>query len=395
MNPALAIDLGFTSTEVAFFDEQGPVAIPLRGSPILLALNAEGMGLPSVVTVTTGGEVVAGQEAEAQFVNAPARTLTGVTRAIALEFDALSSARPAAWAGIEFAMSSDGGVALQVDGNVYPPERLCAVLIEAARLGSARYLRVVPEAGFIALPGAMSKRGRAVVAAAASAAGLDLRGIIPSVAAIGLALAATPATGPYRAAICRMGGGSFDVALAEVEHSRVRLLSHRFGARGGVDLDTAIADWVVSKVMAAHNVDLRGDRAAHRRLVKVAEEVKRELSRAEQTSINLPFVSFGPRGPVNVDENFTRADLDALARPICDGMVAEAREALRESGAGSVDHVVLVGGMCQVRALRAGLKEVFGGAPLADFQPVGAIARGLALHAAGADRSLSIPRLAT
>jgi molecular chaperone DnaK len=381
---SLAIDLGFRTTEVAVLDGDRPAAVPLRGSVILRALAAGGAGLPTVVHGTPGGDLVAGEEAEAQLINKPRSTVAGVSRLLGLDHERLAAHRPALWSGLAFRRANDGSVEVEIDGKAHGAEALCAAVLRRVKQGAEASLGVPVDAATIAVSAGTSEKGRAALAAAAGAAGLELRGLVEAPAAIARAWWASRPAGSARerVAVVRMGGGSTDLALASVGAEGVDLLARRSEPElGGTDLDSRVAEWVADRVHAGSGVDLRKEPASMRRLARVGEEVRITLSSRESEEMSLPFLSMGPKGPVNVAELLTQSTLEGLVRDLVERVLAHARALAGDVALGGrpVDQLILVGGTTRMPLLRRELEAVFGGPAAEDFDDLGAIARGAAL----------------
>lgn len=380
----LAIDLGFRTTEVAVLEGDRPVAIPLRGSVILQALAQGGAGLPTVVHVTPGGDLVAGEEAEAQLVNKSRSTVAGVPRLLGLEHEALAAHRPAIWSGLAFTRANDGSVEVDIDGKTHGVVALCAAVLRRVKQGAEAALGAQVDAATIAVSAGMSERGRAALADAAAAAGLELRGVVEAPAAIARAWWASRPAGAARErlAVVRIGAGSADLALASVGAEGVDMLARRSEPElGGADLDSRIAEWVAERVLAESGVDLRKEPASMRRLARVGEEVRITLSSRDSEQMSLPFLSMGPKGPVSVAEELTQSTLEGLVRDLVERLVAHARALAGDSALEGrpVDQLILVGGATRMPLLRRELEAAFGRPATAGFDDVGAIARGTAL----------------
>lgn len=394
---SLAIDLGFRTTELAVLDGDRPVAIPLRGSVILQALAAAGAGLPAVVHVTPGGDLVAGVEAEAQLVNKPRSTVAGVPRLLGLDHEALAAHRPAIWSGLAFTRAADGSVELEIEGKTHDTTTLCAAVLRRVKQGAEAALGAPADTATIAVSAGMSEKGRAALADAAAAAGLELRGVVEAPTAIARAWWASRPAGSARErlAVVRVGGGSSDLALASVGAEGVDMLARRSEPElGGADLDSRIAEWVAERVQAQSGIDLREEPASMRRLAKVGEEVRITLSSRESEQMNLPFLSMGPKGPVSVAEVLTRSALEGLVRDFVERLLAHARALAGDVALAGrpVDQLLLVGGVTRMPLLRRELEAAFGRPATEDFDDVGAIARGTALIGGDASASGKRPR---
>jgi molecular chaperone DnaK len=402
-SPTLAIDLGFCTTELAVLEGGRPVALPLRGSVILRALGSPGAGLPSVAHVTSGGELVVGEEALAQLVNKPRSTLLGVPRLLGLSPEALTGGELAWWSGLALRAEPDGSVVLDVDGKTHGATALVAALLRRAREGAEAQLGVAVDAAVIAVDGAMSKRARAALADASRAAGLAVRAVVEAPLAVAHAYRVNRGAeraGRERVAVVRFGGGSVDVALLSVSAEGVDLDAQRSEPTlGGAELDSLIAAWLVERTLAASAVDLRREPASMRRLAKVAEEARISLSTRESAELGLPFLSMGPKGPVHVAEVLTRTAFEELAREPLERVLAHARALAAEARLEGrpVDRLLLVGGVTRAPLVRRELEAAFGRAAeqTEGFEPVGAIARGAALFGAlstGEPRPVKAPR---
>lgn len=378
----IAIDLGTSTTHVAYVENRKPAVVP----PGMIWAPEGARGTPAVVTITDAGALVVGRDAERQLVNRPACTVAGVKRLLGLPADAPAAGHLVASAGLELSTAADGIVQVHVGGRMYGGAELCAPLLAAMKAEAQPYLPTPIEDAVLVVPAGIGVPPQQAYAEAARLAGLRVAATVSEPVAVLLAYAsARPARARrQRVAVCHLGAGTFHVAVAALGKDRVELQALRgHAALGGADLDARVVDWIVAQTRAARDADLTSDFAAMRRLWVAAARTRHDLSLRASADISLPFLTSGPQGPVHVELTLTRTQLEELTGELTDATLAHCRDTLVEAGRGTLDALLLVGGVTAMPRIREQVTALFGIEPVAGFEASEAAVRGAAVVAGG------------
>jgi len=351
MAKIVGIDLGTTNSVVAVMEGSEPTIIPL----------AEGSRLcPSVVGFNKSGERLVGQLAKRQAISNPDRTIASIKRQ----------------------MGKDYKVA--IDGKQYTPQEISAMILQKLKNDAEAYLGERVTQAVITVPAYFSDAQRQATKDAGTIAGLEVLRIINEPTAAALAYGIDKEN-LHTVLVWDLGGGTFDVSILELDDGVFEVKATSGDTMlGGDDWDQRVMEWLVEAFRKEHGIDLRRDRMAMQRLKEAAEKAKIELSSVVQTNINLPFLSSTPDGPVHLDINLTRAQLEAMTDDLLEKMVRPTRQALADAKMepGDIDRILLVGGSTRMPAVQALVQKMFGREPHKGVNPDEVVAAGAAIQAA-------------
>jgi molecular chaperone DnaK len=349
MSKIIGIDLGTTNSCVAVMEGGKPVVIP----------NQEGSRTtPSVVAFTKTGERLVGEPAKRQAVTNADRTIASIKRH----------------------MGSDYKVS--IDGKSYTPQEISAMILQKLKADAEAYLGEKVSEAVITVPAYFNDAQRQATKDAGKIAGLDVKRIInePTAAALAYGLDNEK---EQKIMVYDLGGGTFDVSLIEIGDGVIEVLSTNGDTRlGGDDFDNRISSWLVDEFKKAEGVDLSGDKMAMQRLKEAAEKVKKELSTATTTNINLPFITANAEGPKHLDMNLSRAKFDELTHDLVERTGVPVQNALRDGGVttSELGKVLLVGGSTRMIAAQDKVKQMSGKEPSKSLNPDECVAIGAAIQ---------------
>jgi molecular chaperone DnaK len=353
MARAVGIDLGTTNSVVAVLE---------GGEPTVIA-NAEGARTtPSVVAFAKNGEVLVGQSAKNQAVTNVDRTIRSVKR--------------------EMGTSWTTG---QIDGKGYTPQEISARVLQKLKRDAETYLGEPVTEAVITVPAYFEDAQRQATKEAGEIAGLNVLRIVNEPTAAALAYGLDKGETEQTILVFDLGGGTFDVSLLEIGDGVIEVKSTAGDNKlGGDDWDQKVVDHLVKTFNAANGIDLSKDKLASQRLREAAEKAKIELSGAQSTNINLPYITAGAEGPLHLDVTITRAEFQRMTQDLLDRTKAPFNQAIRDAGVkvGDIDHVVLVGGSTRMPAVSDLVRELTGGKePNKGVNPDEVVAVGAALQA--------------
>ena len=351
MARAVGIDLGTTNSVVAVLEGGEPTVIP----------NAEGSRTtPSVVAFAKGGEVLVGEVAKRQAVTNVDRTIRSVKRHMGTDWN------------------------VDIDGKKYTPQEISARVLMKLKRDAEAYLGEPVTNAVITVPAYFSDAERQATKEAGEIAGLTVDRIVnePTAAALAYGL---EKDGEQTILVFDLGGGTFDVSLLEIADGVFDVKATKGDNRlGGDDWDQRIVDWLVTQFKNANGIDLSKDKMARQRLQEAAERAKIELSSAQETQINLPYITAGAEGPLHLDEKLSRAEFQRMTQDLLDrcrnpfnAVIADANTSVSK-----IDHVILVGGSTRMPAVVDLVKELTGGKePNKGVNPDEVVALGASLQA--------------
>lgn len=376
MAKVLGIDLGTTNTCVAAMD---------GGTPRVLANRAGYTTTPSVIAVTEDGRRLVGQLAERQAVTNPTNTVYATKRLLGRAWDSDEAAHIRKTAAYELCEGPSGEVQVKLAGEVLSiPELSSYVLQEARVIGEAFFGETVDKA-VVTVPAYFNDRQRLAVQQAGKIAGLDVLRVLnePTAAAIAYGFSAE---NEQVIAVYDLGGGTFDISIVAAKGGgRFEVLGTTGDDfLGGEDFDERIVDWLSRAFSAEHGVDIYESPTALQRLRQAARAAKVELSSVAFTEIKLPFLmEEGPDGPVHMQYEVGREDLERLTEDLVERTMESCERALSFAGLdpSSVHEVVLVGGMTRMPAVQGAVSEYFGRAPCKGVHPDEVVALGAAVLA--------------
>src|SRR5881227_3680445 len=361
MGKTIGIDLGTTNSCMAVLEGGEPTVIE----------NAEGgRTTPSVVAFTQSGERLVGTVAKRQAVTNPQNTVFSIKRFMGrkeAEVREEESIVP-----YKVVSGQNGDARVEAGGKQYSPPEISAMILGKLKADAEAYLGETVDAAVITVPAYFNDDQRQATKDAGKIAGLDVKRIINEPTAASLAYGLDKET-DQTILVFEIGGGVFEVKSTSGDNHL-----------GGDNWDKAIVDWLAAEFKRDQGIDLTSDPMALQRLYEAAEKAKIELSSAQETQINLPFITADASGPKHLDVRLTRAKLNELASPLVDRVVAPVRQALddaKEKGAATIDHVVLVGGMTRMPAVQEKVKELTGKEPHRGVNPDEVVAVGAAIQA--------------
>ncbi|NYT67867.1 molecular chaperone DnaK [Pusillimonas noertemannii] len=379
MSKIIGIDLGTTNSCVAVLD----------GGKVRIIENAEGTRTtPSIVAYLQDGEVLVGAAAKRQAVTNPANTLYAVKRLIGRKFDEKAVQKDIDLMPYKIIKAENGDAWVEAQGKKLAPPQVSADVLRKMKKTAEDYLGEEVTEAVITVPAYFNDSQRQATKDAGRIAGLDVKRIINEPTAAALAFGMDKAEkGDRKIAVYDLGGGTFDISIIEIAdvdgEKQFEVLSTNGDTfLGGEDFDQRIIDYIISEFQKESGVDLSKDVLALQRLKESAEKAKIELSSAQQTEINLPYITADASGPKHLNLKITRAKLEALVEELIERTIEPCRTAIKDAGikAGEIDDVILVGGMTRMPKVQEKVKEFFGKEPRKDVNPDEAVAAGAAIQ---------------
>lgn len=378
MAKVIGIDLGTTNSCVAVMDGGTPKVIE----------NSEGARTtPSIVAFTKDGERLIGQPAKRQAVTNPDNTIFAVKRLIGRRFDDPLTQKDTELVPYTITKGKNGDAWVKAGGQDYSPSQISAFTLQKMKETAEAYLGETVTQAVITVPAYFNDAQRQATKDAGQIAGLEVLRIINEPTAAALAYGLDKQDGKT-IAVYDLGGGTFDISILEIGDGVFEVKSTNGDTfLGGEDFDTALVEFLADKFKSKENMDLRGDKLALQRLKEAAEKAKIELSSAQTTEINLPFITARMEGgsttPLHLVETITRADLEKLVAGLIQRTLDPCKKALADAGlsAKDIDDVVLVGGMTRMPKVREVVKDFFGKDPHTGVNPDEVVAMGAAIQA--------------
>jgi molecular chaperone DnaK len=376
----IGIDLGTTNSCVAVMEGGKPRVIE----------NSEGdRTTPSIVAFTKDGEVLVGQSAKRQAVTNPHNTLYAVKRLIGRRFDDAVVKKDIDIVPYKIVKADNGDAWVEVDGKKMAPPEISARVLQKMKKTAEDYLGEPVTEAVITVPAYFNDSQRQATKDAGRIAGLDVKRIINEPTAAALAYGLDKKRGDQKVAVYDLGGGTFDISIIEIaevdgEHQFEVLATNGDTFLGGEDFDVRLMNYLADTFKKDSGVDLRNDPLALQRLKEAAEKAKIELSSAQQTEINLPYITADASGPKHLNIKLTRAKLESLVEDLITRTLEPCRIALKDAGlsASQIDEVILVGGQTRMPKVQEAVKDFFGKEPRKDVNPDEAVAVGAAIQAA-------------
>ncbi|MCZ2815797.1 molecular chaperone DnaK [Modestobacter sp. VKM Ac-2984] len=353
MARAVGIDLGTTNSVVSVLE---------GGEPTVIANSEGARTTPSVVAFAKNGEVLVGQSAKNQAVTNVDRTIRSVKREIGTTWK-----------------TGD------IDGKQYTPQEISARVLQKLKRDAETYLGEPVTEAVITVPAYFEDAQRQATKEAGEIAGLNVLRIVNEPTAAALAYGLDKGETEQTILVFDLGGGTFDVSLLEIGDGVIEVKSTAGDNKlGGDDWDERVVKHLVQTFNAQSGIDLAKDKLAMQRLREAAEKAKIELSGAQSTNVNLPYITAGADGPMHLDVTITRAEFQRLTQDLLDRTKAPFNQAIRDAGVkvGDIDHVVLVGGSTRMPAVTELVRELTGGKePNKGVNPDEVVAVGAALQA--------------
>ena len=374
MGKVIGIDLGTTNSCVAVMEGSKPKVIE----------NAEGARTtPSMVAFTKDGERLVGQPAKRQAVTNPDNTVFAVKRLIGRRFDDPVTKKDMALVPYHIVKGGNGDAWVKAGGEDYSPSQVSAFILQKMKETAESYLGETVTQAVITVPAYFNDAQRQATKDAGKIAGLEVLRIINEPTAAALAYGLEKNDGKT-IAVYDLGGGTFDVSILEIGDGVFEVKSTNGDTfLGGEDFDAKIVDSLADGFKKDEGIDLRSDRLALQRLKEAAEKAKIELSSAQATEVNLPFITADQNGPKHLVKTITRADLEKLVGDLVARTMEPCRKALKDAGLDKdkIDEVVLVGGMTRMPLVREEVKKFFGKEPHTGVNPDEVVAMGAAIQA--------------
>ncbi|MBD1151960.1 molecular chaperone DnaK [Pelagibacterales bacterium SAG-MED22] len=374
MSKIIGIDLGTTNSCVAI----------MEGTQAKVLENAEGARTtPSVVAFTDESEKLIGQPAKRQAVTNPENTIFAVKRLIGRNFEDPTVKKDVEAAPFKIINSEKGDAWIEAKGEKYSPSQISAFILQKMKETAEKYLGQAVTKAVITVPAYFNDAQRQATKDAGKIAGLEVLRIINEPTAASLAYGLDKKQNK-KIAVYDLGGGTFDVSILELGDGVFEVKSTNGDTfLGGEDFDNAVVDYLVSEFKKDNGIDLKSDKLALQRLKEAAEKAKIELSSAEQTDINLPFITADKTGPKHINLKMTRAKLEALVEDLIARTIPPCKTALKDAGmsASEIDEVVMVGGMTRMPKVLEEVKNFFGKDPNKSVNPDEVVAMGAAIQA--------------
>jgi molecular chaperone DnaK len=380
MAKVIGIDLGTTNSCVAV----------MEGDKVKVIENSEGKRTtPSIVAITEEGEVLVGEAAKRQAVTNPENTIYEVKRLIGRKYDDAEVQKDLKHVPYKVVKAENGDAWVEVRDKKYSAQQISAFILQKMKKTAEDYLGETVSEAVITVPAYFNDAQRQATKDAGRIAGLEVKRIINEPTAAALAFGEDNKPGDSKIAVYDLGGGTFDVSIIEIaemdgEHQFEVLSTNGDTFLGGGDFDNRIINYLADSFKAEAGIDLRSDRLAMQRLKEAAEKAKIELSSAQQTDVNLPFITADQSGPKHLNMKLTRAKLESLVEDIIDRSMAPCRVAMKDANLSTsqVTDVILVGGQSRMPKVQEKVKDFFGQDPRKDVNPDEAVAIGAAIQGA-------------
>ncbi len=336
------------------------VAVLEGGEPVVIA-NAEGnRTTPSVVGFAKNGERLVGEVAKRQAIANPERTVTSIKREMGTDYT------------------------VEIDGKKYTPQDISAMILGKLKADAEAYLGEKVTKAVITVPAYFSDSQKQATKDAGKIAGLEVERIINEPTAASLAYGLDKDTGSHKILVYDLGGGTFDVSILEIGDGVFEVLATNGNTKlGGDDFDNAVLNFMADSFSQEHGIDLRQDKMAMQRLREAAEKAKKELSSAQTTNVNLPFITVAESGPLHLTMDITRAKFNQLTEKLVDSTIEPLKKALSDAWLKSsdIDKIVLVGGSTRIPAVQEAVEKVTGKEPFKGINPDECVALGAAIQA--------------
>ena len=371
-NKILGIDLGTTNSAMAVLE---------GGSPTII-VNAEGdRTTPSVVGFRADGDRVVGKAAKNQAVTNPKNTVFSIKRFMGRKYSEVSSEIKTVPYGVK---EGQGGRAVaDIDGQDYTPEQISAMILQKMKADAEKYLGETVTDAVITVPAYFNDAQRQATKDAGKIAGLNVKRIVNEPTAAALAYGLDKKGSDQRILVFDLGGGTFDVSILDLADGVFEVLATNGDNHlGGDDWDQRVIDWLADKFKQDNGIDLRQDPMALQRLKEAAENAKKELSAAQTTNINLPFITADASGPKHLNYDLTRGEFERITHDLLERCKQPVTNALRDANLKLSDltEVILVGGSTRMPAVQELVKNMTGKQPNMSVNPDEVVADGAAVQ---------------
>ena len=379
MGKVIGIDLGTTNSCVAV----------LEGDKVKIIENAEGTRTTPSIVAYKDDEILVGQSAKRQAVTNPNNTLFAIKRLIGRRFDDKVVQKDIGMVPYKIAKADNGDAWVEINGKKLAPPQVSAEILKKMKKTAEDYLGEAVTEAVVTVPAYFNDSQRQATKDAGKIAGLDVKRIINEPTAAALAYGMDKKQGDSTVAVYDLGGGTFDVSIIEIadvdgEQQFEVLATNGDTFLGGEDFDSALIDFLVSEFKKDQDVNLKGDSLAMQRLKEAAEKAKIELSSAQSTEVNLPYITADSSGPKHLVVTISRSKLESLTEELVQRTMGPCKIALEDAGLkiGDIDDVILVGGQTRMPLVQQKVQEFFGQEPRKDVNPDEAVAAGAAIQGA-------------
>ncbi len=371
MGKTIGIDLGTTNSCVAVME---------GGEPTVLENAEGGRTTPSVVAFTDSGERLVGTVAKRQAVMNPENTIFSIKRFMGRKEAEVKEEETIV--PYKVVAGPNGDVRVEVRGKQYSPPEISAMILQKLKTDAEAKLGETVDSAVITVPAYFNDDQRQATKDAGKIAGLEVKRIINEPTAASLAYGLDKEKADHTILVFDLGGGTFDVSVLEIGDGVFEVKSTAGDNHlGGDNWDKAIVEWLVAEFKRDQGVDLAQDKNSLQRLYEAAEKAKIELSSTQETQINLPFITAVEGQPKHLDMKLSRSKLNELTAELLERIVGPVKRALDDAGDASIDHVVLVGGMTRMPAVRDRVKELTGKDPHQGVNPDEVVAVGAGIQA--------------
>ncbi|MFA6901785.1 MAG: molecular chaperone DnaK [Gallionellaceae bacterium] len=378
MGKIIGIDLGTTNSCVSVMESGKPKVIE----------NAEGTRTtPSIIAYMEDGEVLVGAPAKRQAVTNPKNTLFAVKRLIGRRFDEKIVQKDIDMVPYSIVKAKNGDAWVSVRGKEIAPPEVSAQVLMKMKKAAEDYLGEPVTEAVITVPAYFNDSQRQATKDAGRIAGLDVKRIINEPTAAALAFGMDKQEGDRKIAVYDLGGGTFDISIIDIseiegEHQFEVLSTNGDTFLGGEDFDMRVIEFLVEEFKKENGIDLKKDMLALQRLKDAAEKAKIELSSAQQTEVNLPYITADATGPKHLAVKITRAKLESLVEDLIARTIEPCKIAMKDAGvsASDITDVILVGGQTRMPMVQEKVKEFFGKEARKDVNPDEAVAVGAAIQ---------------
>lgn len=373
MSKILGIDLGTTNSAMAIIE---------GGEPKILENKEGNRTTPSIVAISKSGERLVGQLAKRQAVTNPENTIFSVKRLIGRRSDDPEVKRDIELMPYKIVQAGDG-VKVKMGDKEYSPQEVSAMILQKLKADAEDRIGEKIEEAVITVPAYFDDSQRQATKDAGEIAGLKIKRIINEPTAAALAYGFDKKAG-QQIAVYDLGGGTFDISILDISADTVEVKSTNGDTHlGGDDFDQIIIDWIIGEFKKTEGIDLGRDRLALQRLKEAAEKAKIELSSAQETEINQPFITSDASGPKHLLLKLTRAKMEELIGDLVERTLEPCKKALADAGLKTedIEEVVLVGGMTRMPLVQKTVEKFFGKKPNASVNPDEVVALGAAVQA--------------
>ncbi|ASV33808.1 molecular chaperone DnaK [Candidatus Hamiltonella defensa] len=378
MTKIIGIDLGTTNSCVAIMDGSKPRVLE----------NSEGdRTTPSIIAYTDDGETLVGQPAKRQAVTNAKNTFFAIKRLVGRKFSDQETQRDKDIMPFDIVESDNGDAWLSVKGQKTAPPQISAEVLKKMKKTAEDYLGETVTEAVVTVPAYFNDAQRQATKDAGRIAGLEIKRIINEPTAAAIAYGLDKGKGNSTIAVYDLGGGTFDISIIEIddvdgEKTFEVLATNGDTHLGGEDFDNRLINYLVDEFKKEQGFDLRKDPLAMQRLKEAAEKAKVELSSAQQTDVNLPYITADATGPKHMNMKVTRAKLESLVEDLVSRSIEPLKVALQDAGlsVSDIDDVILVGGQTRMPMVQKKVADFFGKEPRKDVNPDEAVAIGAAVQ---------------